>query len=236
MSDLPVIARLVRSRRKTIALIVNPDGSLEVRAPLRAPTSAIHKLVREKADWIHRHQQSARPSSRLEPAQRFQDGALFLFLGQTYELRILPAENQKLAFKERFTLGSRWLPQAETLFINWYRTQAGRILTERTALIAGRHDLLYQGVRITSARTRWGSCSASGNLNFTWRLVMAPQEISDYVIVHELAHTRIRAHNRAFWDLVARLDPDYKRKRAWLRSSGHQLDLFIPPSQPVLSL
>jgi predicted metal-dependent hydrolase len=78
-------------------------------------------------------------------------------------------------------------------------------------------------VRISSARTRWGSCSSRGSLSFTWRLVMAPVEVVDYVIVHELAHLRVHNHSPEFWKEVARLMPDYAQRKQWLKDNGRLL-------------
>ncbi|MBK7452806.1 MAG: M48 family metallopeptidase [Anaerolineales bacterium] len=80
-------------------------------------------------------------------------------------------------------------------------------------------------MKISSARTRWGSCSPDGTLNFTWRLVMAPLEVIDYVVIHELAHLRVKNHSSKFWDVVKAIDPQYKEKRKWLRENGGKLNL-----------
>jgi hypothetical protein len=85
--------------------------------------------------------------------------------------------------------------------------------------------LVYASLRITSARRRWGSCGPKGTLNFSWRLVMAPPPVIDYVIVHELAHLEIRNHSRLFWERVARWSPDYKQQQAWLKANGRLLSL-----------
>jgi predicted metal-dependent hydrolase len=80
-------------------------------------------------------------------------------------------------------------------------------------------------VRISSARTRWGSCSQKGNLSFTWRLVMAPPDVIDYVVVHELCHTREMNHSRSFWEQVEAILPDFRQRRRWLKEYGKLLVL-----------
>jgi len=229
MNDLPKIDRLVRSKRKTIALIICPDGSLEVRLPLKTPLTALKKLIIEKANWIRKHQQSAKPIIQLTPPQRFQEGALFWYLGDLYPLKVTVGGSSKVEFKETFYLDNRVLSKAETLFTGWYRAQARQVINNRAAYYALHTGLQYQAIRITSARSRWGSCSPSGGLNFSWRLMMAPMDVIDYVIVHELVHTRVRNHSRTFWEQVSVIDPDYRSKRAWLRANGHQFGLLISP-------
>lgn len=80
-------------------------------------------------------------------------------------------------------------------------------------------------VRITSARTRWGSCSGKNNLNFTYRLAMAPLNVIEYVVVHELAHLKHRNHSKAFWNEVGMIKPDYRKDRDWLKKNGFHLTL-----------
>lgn len=86
-------------------------------------------------------------------------------------------------------------------------------------------DVRPEKLRISSARTRWGSCSAKGTISLTWRLVMAPPEILDYVIVHELAHLKVKNHSSAFWKVVETYLPGYQNQRKWLKQNGHTLDL-----------
>jgi predicted metal-dependent hydrolase len=93
------------------------------------------------------------------------------------------------------------------------------------AHFAGLHGFEPGKLRISSARTRWGSCSRQGTLSFTWRLVMAPEEVIDYVVVHELCHLRHLNHSKAFWGLVEGILPDYKVRRAWLKRHGERLQL-----------
>lgn len=216
--------RLIRSRRRTIALIVQNDGGVVVRAPLRAPEEVIRQFVESKAEWIRKQQGRAR---RLAAAlaRDYVDGETFLFLGQAYPLKIVPPRRPALRLTDCFELARPAQPQAEAVFIRWYRARAAEILPERVRLLAARYGCRPGGVRITSARTRWGSCSVRGTLSFPWRLVMAPPTVIDYVIVHELAHLEIRNHSPKFWARVAEWMPDYKQQVAWLRRNGRLLTL-----------
>ena len=99
------------------------------------------------------------------------------------------------------------------------------ILNERSASYARAHGFSYRRINITSARTRWGSCSTRGSVSFTWRLIMAPLAVVDYVILHELAHTQIPNHSRHFWDRMGQLLPDYRSHRQWLKENGNLLRL-----------
>ncbi len=243
---------LLRSRRKTVALIVQSDGSLVVRAPLRTSLRQIEQLVAQKAGWVRQKQAYARAHPAAAP-HRYASGEKFWFLGTEYVLEVVErittapkgcsAKTQrKLLIKnprcplclcgssmstqpEHFLLERKAQPRAEAAFTAWYRTQARALVEERVRHFAAQYGFSYRQVRITSARTRWGSCSSKGTLCFTWRLVMAPPECIDYVVVHELAHLRVANHSPAFWREVSAILPDYKVRRKWLRVNGRLLTL-----------
>jgi hypothetical protein len=214
------IDRLVRSRRKTVAIVIERDGRLTVRAPLRLSAPRIQEFVESHADWIAKNLARLRAAPP-PPAQRFADGETLLFLGRAYPLSIVPARRPVLAFDgAAFRLAESSQPKAAALFAGWYKQQARLFLSERVPVLAGKFGFRYQKIRISSARTRWGSCSSRGTLSFTYRLIMAPAEVVEYVIVHELVHTQIKNHSKTFWNKVAELMPNYKRRLAWLKKNG----------------
>ncbi len=98
-------------------------------------------------------------------------------------------------------------------------------ITERAAYYAPVLGVTYGKITIRDQKTRWGSCSEKGNLNFTWKLILAPPEVLDYVVVHELCHRLEMNHSRRFWEHVARVLPDYETRRAWLKENGWMLDI-----------
>jgi len=108
---------------------------------------------------------------------------------------------------------------------NWYRQQAKEYIAERTAILAAQHGFEYIGVKIRGQRTRWGSCSSKGNLNFNWKLMMVPAAAVDYVIIHELCHLRELNHSARFWALVRELCPNYKYWVRWLKEHSPQVYL-----------
>ncbi len=220
-----IIDHLFHSRRKTISLIIQRDGALTVRAPLQMSHVQIHKFVQNHAEWIRKKQAQIKAFSPV-PSKKYINGELFLYLGKQYPLTILASQHPALIFNGyQFLLGESNQQKARQSFIRWYVAQCRRVITERTESIARQNQFKYQKLRITSARTRWGSCSTKGNLSFTWRLVMAPREVIDYVIIHELVHTKIKNHSIKFWSEVAEILPDYKMYISWLKKNGHLLSL-----------
>ena len=101
--------------------------------------------------------------------------------------------------------------------------RAKEIFPERTAYFAKRMGVTYNRITIREQKTRWGSCSSAGNLNFNWRLVLMPPEILDYVVVHELCHLKEMSHSKAFWDEVGKVMPDYEMHKLWLKENGWKL-------------
>jgi predicted metal-dependent hydrolase len=218
------IHKLVRSKRRTIALIIERDGTLTVRAPLRMAEAEVRRFVEAKSDWVKRKQAQAAEDA-VVPHQ-FVDGEQFSFLGKAIPLRLVPDPASALVMDgECFRLSRSRQPDARALLVAWYRAQARKIITERVEYFARSHNFKPVKLRISPARTRWGSCSRKGTLSFSWRLVMAPPEVVDYVVVHELAHLREMNHSRAFWELVGMILPGYKQRRAWLKKNGSALQL-----------
>jgi predicted metal-dependent hydrolase len=218
--------RLIRSRRRTLALVIEADGSLIVRAPLRLANSAIQDFIAQKAEWVQRTQTKLQARAAQRASHTFEPGDAFPLLGQSIPLTLVPAQRPALQFDGvRFSLSQNSQPNAKRLFENWYREYARLHLFERVEYFAALHALTYHGLRITSAVTRWGSCNHKNELAFTWRLVMAPPEVIDYVVVHELAHTVQHNHGPKFWNLVAEIVPAYKQHVRWLKQHGHTLNL-----------
>ena len=220
---MPVnVNRIIHSKRRTIALIVERDGSVTVRAPMRVPEKAIREFVERHAKWIEKKRAEMK-SLVPESPRRYQPGESFLYLGQAYLLEIVRDAKKTLTLENSFKLAESARENAEVLFRNWYRKQARRIIEERVTFHAEKNQLQYGKIRITSARTRWGSCSSKGTLSFSWRLVMTPLEVIDYVVIHELAHTVHHNHSKRFWNLVEKLLPDYKERRKRLRQYGQEI-------------
>ncbi len=206
---MPILVnRLIRSKRRTIALIVERDGSVTVRAPLKLSAKSIEEFVAKHANWVEKKREEVR-AMQPEPPRQYLAGEQFLFLGRPYSLEIVRNTAKTLELADSFKLSESEQRNAEAVFRSWYRKQAARIIGERVAYFAKLFGLDVRSMRITSARTRWGSCSPKGVLSFSWRLLMTPPEVIDYVIVHELAHTVHHNHSKHFWDLVEKWMPDY---------------------------
>lgn len=175
---------IIRSARRTVAIQIQKDGSVLVRAPRRCSKSFIDGFVREKQDWIVRKQQ---------------------------ELAIR---------RERMEEESRQQPVLTEADLRQYQRQAAEKIAQKVAYYGELMEVTCGRITIRDQKTRWGSCSTKGNLNFNWRLILAPEEVLDYVVVHELAHRKEMNHSERFWREVEKILPDYRSRRLWLKQNG----------------
>jgi predicted metal-dependent hydrolase len=144
-------------------------------------------------------------------------------LGDQYKLRIVRDAPAPLVFQKEFILDRAHQNEARKLLSNWYKEEARKKISERVEWHARRIGLNVGRVRVTDAYKRWGSCGKNNSLNFSWRLIMAPLRVMDYVVIHELAHTAEKSHSRAFWNKVAIMYPTYRSGMDWLKKNGHLL-------------
>ncbi len=221
----PHFIKVIRSRRRTISLEIDQEGVLTVRAPYGLDRITINDVLRRHQPWIRKKRQEVQRRQKLSCPKKFEAGENFLWLGRAYPLEIVKRNRPPLTFDgQKFELAAPFLASARQVFETWLKQQARLYLTSRVAAISRQTGLKYEKFRLSSAATRWGSCSARGTISLVWRLIMAPSDIIDYVIVHELAHTKEKNHSRAFWRLVEDFVPDYKERRHWLRKNGFQLN------------
>lgn len=218
----------VSSRARRLRLAVRPDTGLEVTTPKGVPLVRIEAVLHEKAAWIESTLQRFAAQAPAATAT-LHDGATISFGGMSLQLhlcQVVTATRIHIALAG--TTLTMTTPQTDDATVRaaleaWYRRQARLIFAERVAHWNARFGFEHGRIAIKDQRSRWGSCSQSGNLNFNWRLLLAPREVLDYIVIHELAHLKEANHSPRFWALVATLRPDYKQQRRWLRLHGHEL-------------
>lgn len=224
--------RLVRSKRKTLGICVYPSGEIVIRAPERMSREEIWRLVETKAEWIGRKLAELKEEEgNLEeaaPKHKYFPGEVFLYLGGQLVLETREeGKKRPEAFLEEDRLvifgGDGKPEQRRRVLESWYRKAASQYIGQRIAYYAEQIGEYPENIRIKEQKRRWGSCSSKRNLNFNWRLIMAPPEIVDYVVVHELCHLKHLNHSLEFWQLVERFLPDYKERKQWLFENGKYL-------------
>lgn len=220
MSEIK-IDKLVRSKRRTIAIIVTRDAQLIVRAPFGIKDKIIDDFINRKSKWINKKLEEARLKCRNVIPKRFVNEESFLYLGKSYPFKIV--ESNRIVLTDSLEFPGKWLTHAGIYLKEWYKIQLLKTITERVCMYSEITGLIHRSIKITSAKKRFGSCSPNGSLNFSWRLMMAPLNIIDYVVVHELVHIEERNHSKNFWNKVRIILPDYKQSEKWLKDNSQLL-------------
>jgi predicted metal-dependent hydrolase len=216
-----LIDKIVRSKRRTIVLVITKDAALEVRVPLNVSLSAIRKFVAKNKAWIEKEKAFAKKQCVLP--KRFIDGEEFIYEGSAYKLQISDCKDISISSILHFP--KRFLPQAKQHLTVWYKIRALEKIVERCGYYANITRLKYSTIKLSSAESTWGSCGYKGSLNINWKLIMAPPSILDYIIVHELVHLVEKNHSKRFWDRVRTILPDYEEQESWLKQRGNTLVL-----------
>ncbi|WP_347556046.1 SprT family zinc-dependent metalloprotease [Robbsia sp. KACC 23696] len=230
LGDRVIDYTLKRSARRTVGFVIDREG-LTVTAPLRLTLSVLDEAIASKQHWIVSKLDNWLAKLEAEPSGpiQWQDGMAFPVFGEPYQLRIIGMASgagrgsaKVLAQPTMRTLTIMLRDPSDPAAVRlalfrWLQGEARRVFAARLDHYAARMGVRYAAVGLSSARTRWGSCSSTGQIRLHWRLAHAPLTLLDYVVVHELAHLREMNHSDRFWAIVAREMPDYGERRARLR-------------------
>lgn len=229
---------IIRSKRKTIGIIVNADQELIVRSPNRTSIRKIKFLLTKKEDWILEKLAKMAEIKAPPAAKEFISGETFLYLGQKYSLKLIAEadikqikielDQDKLIIKYPAELQNKQEKRKDTVreqLVSWYRSRAKMKINELINIHKKHLDVEPNNIVIKKQKKRWGSCSGKKNLNFNWKIIMAPQKVIEYLVVHELVHLIHPNHSKDFWQTVAEYIPDYEEKKEWLRINGRRLTI-----------
>lgn len=229
VSSIPYsIRRSERARRARIQ--VSSEG-VEVVIPRRLPMRDVEPFVEEKRAWIERTLRRMREAEEEFAPARLAPGGEVPYLGErlTLKVHVEPGRVRAHVARRGEALEVRVrAPGAETLryaLERWYRRRARVEIASRLDAAVARAGRRYNGLQIRGQRSRWASCSSNGAMSFNWRLLLAPSEILDYVVEHEVVHLEVHDHSERFWELLASRSADWERHEAWLRRHGHSLRL-----------
>jgi predicted metal-dependent hydrolase len=205
-------------RRRSITLTIDEHG-LRVGAPLRASGREIEAVLQQHARWVLRT--LARWSGRRPAPCSWRNGETLFLLGTALRLELRAAAGAVERHGDTLTAGGDE-NALRTKVAEWYRHEALVCFEQRIARYAGALNVRVSGLRLSQARTRWGSCGPDGRVALNWRLIQMPLTLVDYVVVHELAHLHEMNHSPRFWRVVENILPDYAERRAALRHDAHR--------------
>lgn len=222
------VAVVKSSRRKTTALKIK-NGEVSIHIPKRQSIEIARHFVKQKTPWIQQKLQYQAQQSL--PDKDFIEGESFLFLGKDYPLQLVPVERPTTTRKTAQTIEIHGrlnrLPKSaiRAALIIWYKQQAELYLRSQTAFLAAKTGLSPRSITVKTYKARWGSCRIDGDIQYNWKLMLAPPDIIDYVIIHELCHLQQHNHSALFWQLVHRHYPNFKTARLWLKNNGASLEI-----------
>jgi predicted metal-dependent hydrolase len=223
------VAEVIRRPRTKTARLQVDDGAVSIVVPLELPQTRIKKILAEKNRWIkeklYLHQQAMPASSK-----EFVNGEAFAYLGRNYRLKIKTGAFAPVKLKQgrlvvTLPKQNRTPELIRTALVQWYQQQALIRFTEKVERYAKIIGVSPKKVSIKQFKSRWGSCTAKGEIQFHWKVILAPHKIVDYVVIHELCHLKHHDHSPAFWKSVERYMPDYLESKEWLKMVGSRFDL-----------
>ncbi len=226
-----ILKRSTRRSRST-SIRVSDEGVI-VSAPRWVSVEEIEHFLTAKKDWIITHLQKI---PRVSNKKTYHDGETHLYFGESFPLKITTSQTiakPKLSLLyDRFEAlipihfsDSKRQLELKHLFTKWYLKQGKKVIAQKVEHFAKTLNVTYNRITLKRVSSIWGSCSRKNNLNFNRKLLMAPHKIVDYVVIHEVAHLVHRHHRKSFWDLVQKLDPDYRTHVRWLKDNSHILTL-----------
>jgi predicted metal-dependent hydrolase len=215
--------------RTSIGIVIDSYGNIEIHAPKGTTDDKVLQLLEEKWDLILRKLKEMKEMVSGPQKKVYESGESFLFLGNAYPIEILEDINitqEQVVFKQGKLQIYVKEPETEKIqqaLRRFYYQQCKLIVTKSISSYQSHFKTKPRSVSISDSKTTWGTCDSKMQLTFNWRLAMAPKEVIDYVVVHEMCHMVHLNHDRSFWRLVGKIMPDYEEKENWLTLSSWKM-------------
>jgi predicted metal-dependent hydrolase len=216
-----------RKHSKYMRLRVSPVGEIKLTVPVFTPKNQINEFLDSQKPWLKQVLKNVKPSRKL----KLVNGETIEILDHTFKLKFYKKHANPKAYIETNTqtihvFSTNNKAEIKALVKNTLIEHARKLTKHKSKYFVNRLDIDYKKISIREQRSRWGSCSTSGNLNFNWKIILAPRSVFNYVIAHEVSHLIEHNHSKNFWTLVEKLHPNYKKDKDWLKTHANELEIF----------
>lgn len=221
-------------KSKHIRVLMSIEG-MRVSKPKRVKFDEVENMLKSKTKWIYKHYMEFQSIKAEKHERKWQSGECILYMGSNYNISVLEYDGLKTivnfrdakfeVFVNKLLADEQKRSSIEIEFRKWFIRMTKKIIEERLELYCKKLGFSYNQFRIKEQKTRWGSCSKKGNLNFNWKLIMAPQWVIDYVVLHEICHLKYLNHSKEYWNMVSLYMPEHKKAQQWLKKKGMGLNI-----------
>ncbi len=217
-----------------VRLEIKDEAGLTVIIPKNCELDTVDEVLRSKSRWILNKMDRYTQMAQVLEKGNLSFGDTVPYLGR--ELRVISCQGIgscrmiELRGQTLLVHGNGESPDLDFMLERWYRGQAAKILKQKIDLFAGSLGLGYKKLVIRGQKTRWASCSHNGTLSFNWRLIMAPEPVVDYVVIHEVTHLKEMNHTKRFWAIVAEHCHTWRQEKKWLNDHGLELAAILNSS------
>lgn len=221
IDDLKI--EFVKENRKNIRISVIEPCTIKIVSPKNLSEKEIKDILYKHKRWISKRLNII-TKNKFEP-KKFVENEKLLILGKIFFISFDENYRKPILKEDKFLISYLVLPRWKVVIENWYKEKALQIFDNRLKKYSQIMKVEFKDFKLSNAKTRWGSCSSLKTINLSWRLIMAPIEVIDYVVIHELTHLLQMNHSSKFWNIVAKIQPNYNEQKIWLKNNGHLLNL-----------
>lgn len=223
--------QVIYRKRKTISIEIEAPNVISVIVPEKAKEDEILEIVKTKAKWITQKLYDIREMEYGKINKEYVNGESLLYMGRNYALQLIVDKDYKRPLVKLYhgkiyvTINENNEDRIKSSLEEWYRQKAMEKIEQRINYYKSYFNVKPKKIKVREQKKRWGSCNSKQELFFNWRCIMAPANILDYVVVHEMCHMVFMNHSNDFWDLLYKILPDYKIRKEWLKNNGIKFDL-----------
>lgn len=216
LKDKIIHYSVIYKNKKNISIIINGNKEICVYAPIGISYDYIEELLKSKENWIIKNIKKI-------DTNNLNDGTYIIYRGRKFLKKVEESTIEEIVLKgDLIIIRSRStnIHYVNDLVSNWYLDNANNVILNRVNTLSSKYNLLPSKVLIRNQKSRWGSCNSRKEIRLNWRLVLMPDYVMDYIIIHELCHLKHMNHSNSFWSLVYKLDPDFQVSKEWLKENG----------------